>query len=189
MKLKGTMKVQEPDQISAKGLFKDKTVVLFQLGSVIIDGPKPEFDHVARMQLSGPGNKQLVYGNVCCQRHSIASRYIVALKDVAENAVDGVRKFPLRDKLITCVGIGGADTDHKLQGIARSLRAGIVVVEPAHVEAVQTEGIRIALAAGSEQKKGEQEKKDCLVHMLDFGTNLGARSNTRQVESAGLVRV
>lgn len=98
-----------------------------------------------------------------------------------------VGKFPFGNKLVVVVGIGCVDLHLELQDIAGGLGAGIVVVEPAYVEAVEIEGMGIFFAAGSyKRNNGEEQEEEVFHDVFKFGSNVGRREGTTQEEGRGL---
>ena len=155
-------------------LFEHVTMCLFHLCAPIVNRPQPEFYHVTRLQLAGAGHPQIVNKNFGIQIHRVAPVVFVALQYAAERAVHCIGKFPFGDVLVVGIGVGGADLNEELERVAGRLSARLVIVEPAHIEAVEAERVRVALAAGGEQNSGQQKNKGGRFHTLNFGTNVRA---------------
>ncbi len=127
-------------------LFQYKTVKLLHLHSPIVNYPKAKFHYIAGLQLTGAGYPQITDKNLRVEVYRVAAETFVALQDTAENAIDGVGKFPFCDKLVVGIRVGCADLNEELERVARRLGARLVVVEPAHIEAIEAQGIGVVVA-------------------------------------------
>jgi len=131
-------------------LFQYKTVKLFYLGAPVVNYPQAKLHDIAGFQLAGTGYPQITDKNLRVEVNRVTAEPFIALQDTTKNAIHRVGKFPLSDKLVVGVRVGRADLDDELEGVAWCLGARLVVVEPTHVEAVETQGIGVVIAGRCE---------------------------------------
>lgn len=103
---------------------------LFQLCTIIINGPQAERHHVAGLNRLGSGAAQKTRYNFQFGRNAVGIGVVIAQQHPAEYAIDKVSELPLCDKLI--VGIRRRDTDLyiEIKFIVQALCAGLIEVGP-----------------------------------------------------------
>ena len=164
-------------------------VVALQLRVIIVNRPEAKFHHLAFAQLTRPWEGELVKGDFEVGRDAVGVSMVVAQKDAAELAVDGIGKLPFLDFLIVGIRIGRSGIHIERQRVAQGMGAGVIVVVPTYIEAVEVERVGVFVARSGEQGGGEQEEKRGAFHTFCI---LGKRKNYAgfwQGVSEGLAQV